>query len=337
MRSDDDSWDITESVGATALGVAAMRAAETRRPDALFRDPYAARLVEAAGSGWSHIMSAQVAAASGGADSAAEGAGNSVSEGAADSGGSGADGPGSATVEGAPVYSSLAAMLIARTVYFDEYFAAASAAGIRQVVILASGLDARAYRLEWPSGTVVFEIDQPKVLEYKNSVLADAHPTADRRAIGVDLRQDWPKELWDNGFDPTAPTAWLAEGLLRYLPGEAQDRLFGDIAALSAPGSRIALNIGRGRHEDSPARHAMRERRKRLLAEAGITLNLEELWYPWEGRTDPREWFAARGWTVTTGDPVTLLTDHGRKQPDAARAELDHHILMTATRGDENR
>lgn len=334
MRSDDDSWDITESVGATALGVAAMRAAETRRPDALFRDPYAARLVEAAGSGWSHIMRAQVAAASGGADSAAEGAGSSVSEGAADSGGSGADGSDSAT---GAVYSSLAAMLIARTVYFDEYFAAASAAGIRQVVILASGLDARAYRLEWPSGTVIFEIDQPKVLEFKNSVLADVRSAADRRALGVDLRQDWPKELWDNGFDPTAPTAWLAEGLLRYLPGEAQDRLFDDIAALSAPGSRIALNIGRGRREDSPARRAMRERRKRLLAEAGITLNLEELWYPWEGRTDPREWFAAHGWSVTTGDPVSLLTDHGREQPDVARAELNHHILMTATRGDENR
>ncbi|MBF6245829.1 class I SAM-dependent methyltransferase [Nocardia elegans] len=310
VRSDDDSWDITESVGATAIGVAAMRAAETRRPDALFRDPYAARLVEAAGSGWSHIMRAQVAATSAGADPAGE---------------------------GEPAYSSLAAMLIARTVYFDEYFAAASAAGIRQVVILASGLDARAYRLEWPSGTVVFEIDQPKVLEFKNSVLADEQPAVDRRAIGVDLRQDWPKELWDNGFDPTAPTAWLAEGLLRYLPGEAQDRLFGDIAALSAPGSRIALNIGRGRREDSPALQAMRERRKRLLAEAGITLNLEELWYPWEGRTDPRDWFTAHGWAVTAGDPVAVLSDHGREQPEAARAELNRHILMTATRGDENR
>jgi len=305
VRSDDDSWDITESVGATAIGVAAMRAAETRRPDALFRDPYAARLVEAAGSGWSHIMRAQIAAAGG--------------------------------TEDRPVYSSLAAMLIARTVYFDEYFAAASAAGIRQVVILASGLDARAYRLELPSGTVVFEIDQPKVLEFKNSVLADVRPAADRRAIGVDLRQDWPKALWDNGFDPTAPTAWLAEGLLRYLPGEAQDRLFGDIAALSAPGSRIALNIGRGRREDSPAMRALRERRKRLLAEAGITLNLEELLYPWEGRTDPREWFTAHGWAVTAGDPVNLLADHGREQPEAARAELNRHILMTATRGDENR
>lgn len=309
MRSDDDSWDITESVGATALGVAVMRAAETRRSDALFRDPYAARLVEAAGSGWNHIMRAQVAATSDGADSGGEG------------------GRG---------YSS-AWMLVARTVYFDEYLAAASAAGVRQVVILASGLDARAYRLEWPSGTVVFEIDQPKVLEYKDSVLAGVQPAADRRAIGVDLRQDWPKKLCDNGFDSAAPTAWLAEGLLRYLPGEAQDRLCGDIAALSAPGSRIGLNIGRGGREDSPALHALRERRKRLLAEAGIRLKLEELWYPWEGRTDPRDWFTAHGWAVTAGDPAVVLSDHGRELPEAARAELNRHILMTATRGDENR
>ncbi|WP_439956375.1 SAM-dependent methyltransferase [Nocardia nova] len=327
MRSDDDSWDITESVGATAIGVAAMRAAETRRPDALFRDPYAERLVEAAGSGWSRIMRAQVGAASCGS----EGTGNAMSEGDTRSG---VDGLGSGTAAGGTGHSPLAAMLIARTVYFDQYFAAASAAGIRQVVILASGLDARAYRLEWPSGTVVFEIDQPKVLSFKDSVLADVQPSAERRAIAVDLRQDWPKALRDNGFDSTEPTAWLAEGLLRYLPGEVQDRLFDDLAALSAPGSRIGLNIGRGPRKDSPA---LRERRARLLAEAGITLNLEDLIYPWEGRTDPREWFLAHGWAVTTGDPVALLSDRGREQSEAARAELNRHILMTATRGDENR
>ncbi len=319
VRTDDDSWDITESVGATAIGVAAMRAAETRRPDALFGDPFAERLVDATGSGWSRVLRAQIAAASGGADPAVEGDASSR------------------TADSDNLYRPLAAMLIARTVYFDEYFTAASGAGIRQIVILASGLDARAYRMEWPSGTVVFEIDQPKVLSFKNSVLADAELAAERRAVAVDLRQDWPKALRDNGFDPTAPTAWLAEGLLRYLPGEAQDRLFDDLAALSAPGSRIALNIGRGRREDTPALRAMRERRARLLAEAGITLNLEELWYPWEGRTDPREWFTAHGWAVTEGDPAALLAAHGREMPEAVRGELNRHILMTATRGDENR
>ncbi|MEV5649926.1 SAM-dependent methyltransferase [Nocardia sp. NPDC052254] len=319
MRSDDDSWDITESVGATALGVAAMRAGETRRPDALFTDPFAERLVDAAGSGWSTIMRAQIAAM------------DAARTGAPDPG----DDPGEANEDN--LYRPLAAMLIARTVYFDEYFAAATAAGIGQIVILASGLDARAYRLEWPHGTVVFEIDQPKVLAFKDSVLADVAPAADRRAVATDLRRNWPEALRDNGFDPAKPTAWLAEGLLRYLPGEAQDRLFDALAALSAPGSRMALNIGRGRREDTPELRAMRERRARLLAQAGITLNLEELWYPWEGRTDPREWFTARGWAVAAADPVALLSEHGRELPEAARAELNRHLLMTATLGDENR
>ena len=355
MRSDDDSWDITESVGATAIGVAAMRAAETRRPDALFRDPCAERLVDAAGSGWSRIMRARFAAADAhlaessnsrtgtreaGGDDEEKSGGGSDTAGSGDDRTSAADSSrdsSGAEANGDELYRPLAAMLIARTVYFDEYFAAASAAGIRQVVILASGLDARAYRIEWPSGTVIFEIDQPKVLAFKDSVLAEVAPAADRRAVAMDLRQDWPKALRGQGFDPAAPTAWLAEGLLRYLPGEAQDRLFADIVTLSAPGSRMALNIGRDRREDSPALRALRERRAQLLAEAGITLNLENLWYPWEGRTDPREWFTAHGWAVVAADPVAVLSEHGREQPEAARAELNRHILMTATLGDENR
>src|SRR5699024_6712569 len=119
----------------------------------------------------------------------------------------------------------------------------AVAAGVRQVVILASGLDSRAYRLAWPAGTVVFEIDQPKVLSYKAATLA-AHgvtPSTDRREVPMDLRQDWPAALRAAGFDPAAPTAWLAEGLLMYLPADAQDRLFEQVTALSVPGSRIAV------------------------------------------------------------------------------------------------
>ena len=116
-------------------------------------------------------------------------------------------------------------------------------AGIRQVVILAAGLDSRAYRLDWPAGTTVFEIDQPKVLEYKTSTL-DAHgadPRAHRIPVAVDLRDDWPAALTDAGFDSAQPTAWLAEGLLPYLPPDAQDRLFELVTTHSAPGSQIAV------------------------------------------------------------------------------------------------
>ena len=107
---------------------------------------------------------------------------------------------------------------------------------------MAAGLDARAYRLPWPDGTVVFEVDQPDVIEFKTKTLAElgAKPTADRRTVAIDLRDDWPQALLDTGFNPNSPTAWIAEGLLIYLPPQAQDLLFDNINELSAPGSRLA-------------------------------------------------------------------------------------------------
>ena len=98
-----------------------------------------------------------------------------------------------------------------RTKFFDDFFLDAADAGIRQAVILAAGLDARAYRLQWPAGMVVFEIDQPEVIEFKTTTMAGlgAEPTADRRPVAVDLRNDWPAALADAGFDPASPTAWI--------------------------------------------------------------------------------------------------------------------------------
>ena len=95
---------------------------------------------------------------------------------------------------------------------------------MRQIVIPAAGLDSRAYRLAWPDGTVVFELDQPQVLEFKHEVLAGSGdaPTAERREIAVDLRDDWPQALRRSGFDPSRPSAWIVEGLLVYLPAAAQ-------------------------------------------------------------------------------------------------------------------
>src|SRR4029078_13464170 len=138
-----------------------------------------------------------------------------------------------------------------RTKFFDDFFTDAAANGIRQAVILASGLDGRPYRLPWPDGTVVYEIDQPQVTEFKTATMSaiGATPSAERRAVAIDLRHDWPAALRRSGFDDTAPTAWSAEGLLVYLPPEAQDRLFDNIAALSAPGSRLATEF----HPDAGA------------------------------------------------------------------------------------
>jgi methyltransferase (TIGR00027 family) len=215
LRTHDDTWDIATSVGTTAVMVAAARAAETEEPDPLIRDPYAKLLVSEAGTGvWENMLDGSLIA--------------KVEE---------------FDPEAAAIFRHMRSYQAVRTHFFDAHFAGAVAAGIRQVVILASGLDSRAYRLDWPAGTTVYEIDQPKVLAYKSATLAahGATPSADRHEVPIDLRQDWPAALVAKGFDPEAPTAWLAEGLLMYLPADAQDRLFTQISELSAPGSRIAV------------------------------------------------------------------------------------------------
>src|SRR4051812_28652530 len=206
-RADDDNWDLASSVGATATMVAAGRAMVTKAPDGLINDPFADPLVRAVGVDFfTKMLDGELEL-------------ESVENFSADRM--------QAMIHGMGV----------RTRYFDEYFARATDNGVRQAVILASGLDARAYRLPWPDGTVVYEIDQPQVIEFKTTTLAGmgAQPSATRRTVAIDLRADWPTALREAGLDPTKPTAWLAEGLLIYLPPEAQDRLFDNIAALSAP------------------------------------------------------------------------------------------------------
>jgi methyltransferase (TIGR00027 family) len=179
------------------------------------------------------------------------------------------------------------------------------------VVILASGLDSRAYRLEWPAGTVVYEIDQPKVLDYKSAALADhgAEPTAVRREVPIDLRQDWPAALKAAGFDPTRPAAWLAEGLLMYLPADAQDRLFEQITTLSAPGSRLSVEAIR--HHDEERRERMRERWQKMADDIGIERNVDiaDLTYNDPDRADATEWLGAHGWDASG----TSSTDEMRR------------------------
>jgi methyltransferase (TIGR00027 family) len=132
-----------------------------------------------------------------------------------------------------------------RARYFDEFWTSASQAGIHQMVNLASGLDSRVYRLPWTGGTIVYEIDQPEIIKFKMSELEriSALPGTELRTVGIDLRDDWPRALQAAGFDPTVPTAWIAEGLMiGFLTGEAQDRLLNDITRLSASGSKLAAD-----------------------------------------------------------------------------------------------
>ena len=234
-RTDNDTWDLATSVGATATMVAAGRARATRA--ALIDDPFAEPLVRAVGVDFFTRWAA------GELDSAD------------------VDIPGAAW--GMQRMTDIQA---ARTRYIDAFFAEAASAGIRQVVILAAGLDARGYRLPWAPGTTVFEIDQPQVIEFKTTTIADlgAKPTADIRAVPIDLRHDWPSALQQAGFDTTQPAAWAAEGLLGFLPAEAQDRLLDNVTALSADGSRAG---GRGLSE-LPGQPAGFERRHPQVAGA---------------------------------------------------------------------
>src|ERR1700731_953274 len=227
-RTDDDTWDLASSVGATATMVAAARAQATNDPKPLINDPFARPLVEAVGIDLlTRMVRGEVTLAE-----LDDGQTRGVRR--------------------------MKDNMAARTKFFDEFFLTATGggnsaeatgggnsteatAGIRQVVILAAGLDARAYRLPWPAGTVVYEIDQPEVIAFKTTTLTGlgAEPIADRRTVAIDLRQDWPAALREAGFDPDRPTAWIAEGLLGYLPPDAQDRLLDNITALSAAGSRF--------------------------------------------------------------------------------------------------
>jgi methyltransferase (TIGR00027 family) len=270
LRTDDDTWDIATSVGTTAVMVAAARAVETDKPDPLIRDPYAKILVSEAGTGvWETMLDESIVTKLEKLDP-----------------------------EAAAIFQHMRSYQAVRTHFFDAYFAAAVAAGIRQVVILASGLDSRAYRLDWPADTTVYEIDQPKVLDYKSATLA-AHgvsPSARRREVPIDLRQDWPAALRSEGFDPQQPTAWLAEGLLMYLPAEAQDRLFELVTELSAPGSRIAVETAA--HHADERRAEMRERFQKVADELGFdqTVDVQALIYHDEDRAVVADWLNQHGW-----------------------------------------
>jgi methyltransferase (TIGR00027 family) len=190
----------------------------------------------------------------------------------------------------------------ARTRYFDDYFRRAAEAGARQVVILAAGLDSRAYRLSWPDATIIFELDRPQVLDFKREVLTGhgAQPRAERREVAVDLREDWPQALRDHGFDTARPSAWIAEGLLIYLPAAAQEQLFSGIDALAAPGSHVAVEDGAPMKPDEFADAVERERT------SGDRLFFQLVYN--EQCAPAEKWFGDRGWTAD----ATALADYFR-------------------------
>jgi methyltransferase (TIGR00027 family) len=310
-RTDNDSWEITESVGATALGVAAARAADTESDNPLIDDPYARIFLDTVGDGvWNWY---------GGPELPAE------------------------VVEAVPDMpermQALVSYFATRTKFFDTSFVDAANAGIRQAVILAAGLDARSWRLPWPDGTTVYELDQDRVLDFKASTLHEhgAEPKANRVAVAVDLRHDWPTALQQAGFDPSAPSVWSIEGLLMYLPAAAQDLLFDRIQELAAPGSRIAVE-GLGPEFAVPELRAQRRERmdqlRELMAKTDSQIEVpstDELWY-FEEREDVGDWLRRHGWDVTATPSDELMASYGRPSPEGLEEASPTHWFISAQR-----
>lgn len=279
-RTENDSWDLASSVGSTATMVAAQRVLSNR--EGLIYDPYAEPLVRAVG-----------------VDFFVRALDGEIELDDAD-----------------PRFNMRRAAegMAVRTRHFDTLFTDATAAGVRQAVILAAGLDARAYRLAWPAETTVYELDQPDVIAFKGETMAQlgAEPAAARKAVAIDLRDDWPKALLDNGFDPTQPTAWIAEGLLIYLPPEAQDLLFDRIDELSAPGSRVAT-------EHIPDISAFSDDRSQLIADRlkqyGHDIEMSELIYHDE-RSDVVDYLTGHGWDVTAQSMRDAYAANGFEFPE---------------------
>ncbi|MUL77335.1 class I SAM-dependent methyltransferase [Mycolicibacterium sp. CBMA 226] len=297
-RTHGDSWDLASSVGATATLVATGRAIASTHPHGLIDDPFAAPLVRAVG------LEAFTKMVDGELDLAVL---DAVAPDAA-----------------ARARANIDEMAV-RTRFFDDYFVAAADGGVRQAVILASGLDARAYRLPWPDGTVVYEIDQPEVIEFKTRTLAGlgAAPTAERRTVPIDLREDWPAALRAAGFDPSLPTAWLAEGLLIYLPPEAQDKLFDSIHELSAPGSAVATEFvpGLKDFDAEKAREAAAG-----FQQLGLNMDMPSLVYHGE-RHSAADYLAAKGWQTTGIGRAELYARHGLTAADLGDADPMREII----------
>ena len=282
-------WDILTGVGVTALGVAAGRAIESHRDGALINDPYAEEFVQAARPRVS--MPTRL------------------------------DATGNLTLP----WESMATYLGVRSRFFDEFFAGASAAGVTQVVLLAAGLDTRAFRLDWPASTTVYELDAPKILQFKDRVLAKqgAQAHCQRRTVAVDLREAWPTAVRQAGFDPQRPTAWLAEGLLAYLTDETKDRLFARVQDLSAGGSHIAVE-----HHEGDLMTRLRDPLFQHMADQ-FGFDPTELWPP-DQHFDPAQWLADHGWRVSTTRAVALAQRYRRPLDEITQGPMRSSLLITA-------
>lgn len=297
FMSEHEQWDIVSGVGITALAVALARAIESNRPDGLVDDPYARcfvaddHLPEPFASSWPNPEQWT-------------------------------------TIEPDSWWDSMPTYMGVRSRFFDEFFVEAGAAGVRQAVIVAAGLDTRAYRLDWPAGTAVYEVDQPLVLKFKDEVLGElgVEPRCDRHVVSADLRDDWAGELCAAGFDPKLPTAWLAEGLLSFLPAKVEHELFENIRQLSAPGSRMAVEAVAG-----GVRHLSHSTPPAMAWQEHVRVDVTKLWNP-EVRPEPVDVVRDGGWDTAVERIAEAADRYGRPVRGLMKVPAEHSMLLTATR-----
>ncbi|QMU71339.1 class I SAM-dependent methyltransferase [Streptacidiphilus sp. P02-A3a] len=293
-RPDTDADGVDGGVGKTALMVAAARAIETHRPDPLAQDAYAEHFVRAAAAsaGWP-VRPHQVP-----------------------------DG------EANPLWGRFGRYFGLRTRVLDDYLLRSVRAGARQVVLLGAGLDSRAFRLDWPPGCVVFEVDRAGVLAFKHDVLdgLSAEPRTTRIPVPMDLRDDWVGALTDAGFDSAAPSVWLVEGLLFYLPEAAETYLIDTVDRLSTEGSALAYEV----KIDMQVR-AYRSNPLYASTKQQIGVDLPGLFD--EGpRPDSVGALAGRGWSTVVHTPFDFSRQHGRGPVPEENDALAGNRWVFATR-----
>ena len=274
-----------DAVGRTALVTASMRATESSRPDAIYRDPYAAVL---AGDLGPALLAELVGAASANAPRSTDPRETSPQE--------------TDTRETNTRETNTRDYNAIRTRVFDDYLlAAADEPGLHQIVVAGAGMDSRAYRLPLPEGVRYFEVDRAAVLDYKRDRLAGVAPKVEPTAVRVDLTSpDWPAALLEAGYRPDQPSAWLLEGLLFYIPEDGVHRVLDQVAELAAPGSRIAADVVNAAALTIPS--------QRLL------LDVFESWgCPWLfGCDEPEALFERHGFKATVLRPGEPGAEFGR-------------------------
>lgn len=205
-----------------------------------------------------------------------------------------------------------------RTRYVDDTLTGIG--GVLPIVFVAAGMDTRAYRLDLPAGTVVYELDRPELLALKEHLLESVPPRRARRPVGVDLTTDWAPALTAAGLDPGQPAVWVVEGVMQYLPEDDVHRLLDRVTALAAPGSHLIADfLGRSMLESAAMRPLFE-----ILAGHGMAFRF--------GTDQPEELLVPRGW-----DPeITLFGAYGdalgrRLFPAGAQGYLVHAVRPRRT------